>query len=182
MAVSTLANEVNEGRHLLLADRGDRLSAVLVDWMLPVFPLSIGLSGVHGFWPAASTEWIGFSALGAWILFQCVLLSTRGQTVGKWLYGVRVVDAADGSAVGFVRVALLRALVPLVVVFGVQAAGWTGIGQLAFLVDVLWIFTRDRRCLHDRLARTRVVRCPQTSRRRASVGTRGRHASLRSLR
>ena len=69
---------------------------------------------------------------------------TAGQTVGKALVGVRVVDLAGGPigyprALGRLAASVLSALV-------------LGLGFLAVLVR------RDKRALHDLLASTRVVR------------------------
>ncbi len=67
-----------------------------------------------------------------------------GQTIGKRLVGLRVIDGY-GQALGLGRSTLrLLAFIPSV--------GLAGLG-------VLWIgFDRERRALHDRLADTHVVR------------------------
>jgi uncharacterized RDD family membrane protein YckC len=70
-----------------------------------------------------------------------------GQTLGKRLLGIRVIDGF-GQPVGLGRSALRTiALVPSV--------GMAGLG-------VLWIgFDRERRGLHDRLADTHVIVAPR---------------------
>jgi hypothetical protein len=85
---------------------------------------------------------------------QCWGLAVRGQTIGKRLFRIQVVDQYDRPA-GFVKAVLLRSWV-----FGFLVAlaqGWTGpVGALIPLLDVLLIFGPERRCLHDYLAGTRV--------------------------
>jgi len=77
-----------------------------------------------------------------------VLITVRGQTLGKMAVGTRIVLRRDGSLPGFVRGVLLRVVVP-----GVIAALC---GPFS-LVDALAIFGREHRCLHDEFADTLVV-------------------------
>jgi uncharacterized RDD family membrane protein YckC len=86
-----------------------------------------------------------FLAINGW------LLATRGQTIGKMLLGLRIVRS-DGSAASAGKVIGLRyglcwllAFIPLV-------------GGLFGLIDALMIFRADRRCLHDLIADTIVVK------------------------
>lgn len=158
----------------VLAGRGQRLLAQLVDASLSLVPLTllcVGLSpvvsgmalvlggeeheqtalrllhGTHGAALIAVAVVIGLVLT----LWQWTLLATDGVTVGKRLVGIRVVDkegkrAGFGKAVGR-RVWLFYALcmIPFV-------------GLLLGTVDVLPIFFRPRRCLHDYVAGTLVVR------------------------
>ena len=83
--------------------------------------------------------------------YQLWLLSTQGQTIGKRLLKLRIVDETDGSNPGFVRAVLLRAFVPGAI------ANIPRVGGVFSLVDVLFIFRDDRKCIHDHLAKTVVV-------------------------
>ena len=80
------------------------------------------------------------------------LLAKRGQTIGKVIVGTRIVDVADGRVPKLVRSLGVRygtiwlvSLIPFV-------------GGLLSLLDALVIFRRDRRCLHDLSAGTKVVK------------------------
>ena len=90
----------------------------------------------------------------AFACYQYFLITTTGQTLGKRWLGIKVVKQ-DGSAVDFVSGVLLRewvlALVGLI----------PTIGGLINLVDSLMIFGSGRLCLHDHLARTRVINVAQ---------------------
>ncbi|MAE04701.1 MAG: hypothetical protein CMH76_00035 [Nitrospinae bacterium] len=85
--------------------------------------------------------------LPAWIFltgcYFVLLHGMDGRTVGKWFLGLRVV-AAGGVPISYGQ-ALVRLLVyPLTAIFG---------------IGFLWIlFSRERRGLHDLLARTWVIR------------------------
>jgi len=85
-------------------------------------------------------------------IVNIVLLAREGQTLGKKIVGVRVVRQADGGGAGFVGTWLLRAFVP-----GLLAA-IPLLGDPFMLVNVLFIFGEERRCLHDLIAGTKVVR------------------------
>jgi uncharacterized RDD family membrane protein YckC len=103
---------------------------------------------------------IGLAVLGlatfALQLVQIYLVSTRGQTLGKRFLGIRIVRASDGSNPGFARAWLLRALVPGII--GMLPT----IGSVFTIVNYGFIFRADRRCLHDLLADTRVVKVNPT--------------------
>ena len=93
---------------------------------------------------AAGWPWVlGFLALLAGF-YACYFTGTTGQTPGKLITGLRVVDAG-GRPPGYAR-ALARALVGLLGV----AVGGAGVVPMAF--------DPAGRALHDRLFRTRVVR------------------------
>ena len=88
----------------------------------------------------------GFFPLVASIL-QWNLIATRGQSIGKLVFCIRIVTM-NGRLPGFLHGVLLRnwvrhLLATLIPFFG--------------LIDVLTIFGESRRCIHDYLAGTRVV-------------------------
>jgi uncharacterized RDD family membrane protein YckC len=82
---------------------------------------------------------------------QAILLTTRGQSIGKIVAGSRVV-LTNGARAPFVNVVVLR-LLPVWLIPLIPKAN----GVLS-LVDVLFVFGEQRRCLHDRVAGTKVVR------------------------
>lgn len=82
-----------------------------------------------------------------WIAYK------KGQTVGKRMLGIRVVRN-DGSFLGLAHAAL-REVVVKQLMFGFAASFSFGAIQV---LDVLWPFAdRRNRCLHDIVARTRVI-------------------------
>ena len=99
---------------------------------------------------------IGFALLGlasfTLLLVQIYLVSTRGQTIAKRILGLRIVRHADGSNPGFIHGWLLRALVPGII--GILPM----VGNIFTIVNYCFIFRDDRRCLHDLIADTRVVK------------------------
>lgn len=80
------------------------------------------------------------------ILGQWMLLATSGQTIGKKLLMIRIVSTT-GVLPGFIQAVVLRNWVRLLFSF-VPFLG---------LIDLLFIFSESRRCLHDYVAGTRVV-------------------------
>ncbi|HMW71758.1 MAG TPA: RDD family protein, partial [Cellvibrionaceae bacterium] len=83
------------------------------------------------------------------LLFNGLLLVQRGQTIGKLVLSIKIV-MQDHSALTVPTLAIrygvyfLGNLIPL-------------IGPLFGLINVLFIFGEERRCLHDRAAKTIVV-------------------------
>ena len=90
--------------------------------------------------------WIG--VLGAFTVYQMVLLSRQGQTVGKRMLKIQIVDKVDGSNPGFGRAVGLRSLVNGLI--GAFIPFYS-------LVDALFIFSGENQTLHDRIASTVVV-------------------------
>jgi len=105
------------------------------------------------FGPGLALAWAGLLAA---LLLQVLLLSLRGQNLGKLLVGLRVVRVSDGATAGFVQAALLRFIVPVALIFLLNLL--PGLGLLFFLVDFCFIFGEQHRCLHDLIAGTKVVK------------------------
>jgi uncharacterized RDD family membrane protein YckC len=129
---------------------GERAQAAMLDlallgtmWALVVYFASraahVELLGLRPAWPYLAA-YLGFLGL----TYAAYFTGTTGQTLGKIALGLRVVDAG-GRPPGYVR-AFLRAALGSA---GVLLAG-------AALVPVF--LDPARRALHDRLARTRVVK------------------------
>ncbi|HEY1052385.1 MAG TPA: RDD family protein [Prosthecobacter sp.] len=85
-------------------------------------------------------------------LTNIVLLTVRGQTLGKLMLGIQIVRHVDGGRAGFVKAVLLRGFLFLVV------GNLRYLGMVFLVGDVLMIFRQDRRCLHDIVADTRVIK------------------------
>ena len=136
------------------ANRGDRLTAVLIDWGIAVIPAGIVVALARRSPETAGvalSHWQLWVILAAILLIQYTLLSLRGQTLGKLVMRVRIVRASDGGNPGFLRAVVLRNMVRHVLI------AVPILGGLFALADILAIFGEERRCLHDRIAGTMVV-------------------------
>ena len=94
-----------------------------------------------------------FLVLGL-LVAHVYFLTTRGQTLGKMVCRIRIVDLA-GQNPGFVKAVLLRFLVNWLI------CAVPLVGLLYRLTDALAIFRQDRRCAHDQIAGTQVVTAPK---------------------
>ncbi len=93
---------------------------------------------------------IGFSV--ALLTYQSVL-NARGQTLGKRLLQIRVVDAETGRSIGIGR-AFRRQTLQIAAPFFIPIAG-----QLFVVLDALWpLWDARNQALHDKLGRSVVVR------------------------
>lgn len=103
---------------------------------------------------------IGITLLAFLAIFivQMVLLATRGQTIGKIIMKIRIVDAHTGEHPGWARLILLRTLVNGLIQGALNAVPviGQGLGGLYFIIDSLFIFRADHRTIHDFIAGTRV--------------------------
>lgn len=146
----------------VLAGRGERLGASLIDGVISLatfLPLA-ALTGYFGKVMDAARggeamsllATVGYAALAfvVFVLVQGYPLAKTGQTWGKKLLSIRIVDL-HGEQPPLWRLIALRylptqllSLVPVV-------------GSFYVLVDALFIFRQDKRCLHDLIAGTQVV-------------------------
>jgi uncharacterized RDD family membrane protein YckC len=134
-----------------------RLGAVLIDTLIGLV-LSIPIFFIFGLWGAVIHNQLSFMAklgLGifgfvTFLLVHGFLLKTKGQTIGKKLVGIRIADM-DGNLPDIKKIVLLRYL-PLQLCNMVPY-----VGMLAGLIDALFIFSSDRRCVHDLIAGTQVL-------------------------
>jgi uncharacterized RDD family membrane protein YckC len=129
----------------------DGLLALLIFWIISLFtPFSIFRPELRG---GMMTVLIQNTLIGfvIFLLLHGYLLQTRGQTIGKMLLHVRIVRT-DGSKATLVRLAGLRYFANSVIAL-IPVVGW-----LYGLVDALMIFRDSRKCLHDNIADTIVVK------------------------
>lgn len=95
---------------------------------------------------------VSLIAAAVWFLYDAVQHAKWGQTLGKRALSTKVVSACDGSpvsTVAAVKRAAVYALVPVVPLLGTFFA----------VLNELWLlWDRRRQCLHDKAARTIVVR------------------------
>ena len=90
-----------------------------------------------------------FAAL---LIAQILLLGRYGQTLGKRYIGIRIVLVRDDASPGFLSAWFLRSVVPNAL-YRIPYAGVP-----LCLLDLLWIFGQERRCLHDYIAGTKVIK------------------------
>jgi uncharacterized RDD family membrane protein YckC len=108
--------------------------------------------------------WLAIILTTATLYYAIVMRASDGQTLGKWLLGIRVVRT-DGAAMSATR-AIWRQVVLLILL--PDAAAELGpyasaIASFVLFIDYLWpLWDRENRALHDMLAGTRVrmVRVP----------------------
>ena len=150
----------------VLADRGTRLGAALLDGLVFGIPIFFAAMAAAIALPAYQSShrtgappslalWAGgllaLAGIVVVIVINCVLLHRYGQTIAKRWLSIKVVRS-DGSRCPLGRIFLLRWL-PVTAIGAIPYAGF-----IMRLVDPLMIFREDRRCLHDLIADTKVVK------------------------
>lgn len=147
-------NSVTTTNQYQLAGRGARLGAALLDIVIFAACLAPGIIAMSSS-DSDMGKGVGIALLViAWLglmIVQAVFLIKRGQSLGKMAVGIKIVRVSDESVPGFVKVFLLRMFVPNLL-YGIPY-----LGVVLLLVDLLFIFREDRRCLHDLIAETKVV-------------------------
>lgn len=90
------------------------------------------------------------------IVIHGFFLHQYAQTIGKRYMNIRI-ENLDGTKASFSKILYLRFL-PIGLIAQIP-----GIGPIIAIMDSLFIFRGDRRCIHDHIAGTRVMQCPQRS-------------------
>ncbi len=136
------------------ADRGTRLIAKIVDRLLLFFSAIVSSIIVIAINPVNADKNIGvlaivvmFMAAAGIIIFQAYFLTIQGQSIAKKWFKIRIVDAESKKTGGFLQNFLFRSVLNFIISF-LPVYG---------LVDALFIFRKDRRCVHDFLAGTVVL-------------------------
>lgn len=171
-------------KQLDLASIGSRIAAKLVDTLLMVLassPLFIALYNSPNFdkllkWAEAGQTRLTsaqqmelMSALPEHILLltnilvwglmiaQVLLLMRRGQTIGKMIMGIRILDRQSNAIPRFFNLIIMRGL------FTTLAYSLSIFGLVVLVVDLVMMLTsKERLSLHDKIAKTYVVRADDT--------------------
>ena len=153
--------------HDELARRFTRFASAMVDGIL-MMAITMPVMFATGFVARTQAQQVGFleqiamSLLGmvSMLALNGYLLATRGQTIGKMLTKIQIVDAQSGGLLPFLRVYVYRYLWMLPLVFVVALIPGTVdnvLVNVVALIDALFIFVTARRCLHDYIAGSKVV-------------------------
>ncbi|MBT7455933.1 MAG: RDD family protein [Gemmatimonadetes bacterium] len=130
-------SELHDPFGLVDAPLSARLGAFCVDAAL----------GVAASIPSMASQLLGGLLLILLVTVQTVMLTRSGQTLGKRAVRIRIVRMDTGENGGFVTNVMMRTVL-----------SWI-LSMIPFygLVDTIFIFRPDRRCVHDHIAGTRVV-------------------------
>jgi uncharacterized RDD family membrane protein YckC len=156
---SQLVDQVDDSEKPL-ASRWARLGASIIDSIimmvivLPVMYFTGGFEGVmEGRQPSAGyTLVMGILGLIVFFVINYRFLVSNGQTVGKKVLEIKIVDL-DGNVPTFQPQLLIRYAVYML------PAQIPFVGQVLNLINILFIFTKEKRCIHDLVAKTKVVQC-----------------------
>lgn len=143
-----------------VASRGKRLLASIVDAILIVLltsPFIYFTGGYEQLFQGIDPSFgyslaIGLFGMFAFMGVNYKLLSTNGQTVGKKVCGIKIVDL-DNELPEFKKHILVRYLIYF------MPGQVPIVGQLISMANILLIFGREKKCGHDYLAKTKVVIC-----------------------
>lgn len=142
-----------------LASRGTRLGAALIDGLLGLLVTLPVMSYLNVFevvqqqggMPFGVTLKLGLYGAVMFFVLHGYLLNKSGQTIGKYILNLYIVTLS-GQKPEFAPLILKRYL-PLWLATLVP-----GIGNIYPTVDVLFIFRKDKRCIHDLIAGTKVIK------------------------
>jgi len=143
-----------------LASRWARLGAAIVDsiiLLIVVMPLMYFTGGFDGVMEGRQPSTIyslvmGLVSIIVFFVINYGFLVANGQTVGKKVLDIKIVDL-DGNVPAFQPQLLKRYAVYFL------PGQIPVVGQIFSIINVLFIFSKDKRCLHDLVAKTKVVKC-----------------------
>ncbi|MBQ9600575.1 MAG: RDD family protein [Neisseriaceae bacterium] len=164
-----------------LASAGQRIAAYIINnaiWFVLMFIMGFVWAALVGKPTEADTVKLGMWVIAVSIIYlviQVILMSRDGQSIGKKIMGIKVIDA-NGETAGFVRFFLLREIVfsivfvvnvivfsiPLNIVLDLNGQYQTIPALVMTIIcGMMLYFAKDRRTLQDRLANTYVIKLPK---------------------
>jgi uncharacterized RDD family membrane protein YckC len=141
-----------------LARKGARLGAQILDGILSLIimlPIAY-LLGIFEYWsneqepPYLLTLISGVISIAIFIAINWKLLTQNAQTFGKFVLNLKIVNI-DGSKPSIQQLLFKR----FSIYWGLNYV--PVVGGLINTVNILLIFRKDRRCLHDHVAGTKVI-------------------------
>jgi len=150
-----------------LASRTDRFLAFLIDIFVAILPL-IFISPILYAYRSNIDEVSGSMLLNSYLLTiylalfvtNVILLSRRGQTIGKNIMNISVFHDRKNEAVGFWYYTLMRHFVGETLIIGALPILNFTFYPIYALIDHLFIFRADKKALHDHIANTKVIQLP----------------------
>jgi len=144
-----------------LAGRGRRLASAFIDGVIMILLAVAPVIAFVGGWSdyqakAAAGSYmltLGSTVFGfvVYLLVNGYFLARDGQSIGKKLLGTKIVRT-DGSKADFTRI-VTRRLLPVHALNLIPM-----VGPLLSVVDALFIFRASKKCIHDDIADTVVIR------------------------
>ncbi len=161
-------NELNQEEQVFtLGGKVERLAAYIIDSLiafLAMIPLGSQFFTAVNDFSAGSIDSInsltientnnftlGIFLIILQFIIQGYLITTRGQSIGKIVMSLRIVNSIDGTNPGFIKAFLVRFILTQII------TSIPYIGFIYIFADPLFIFRSDRRCIHDLMANTIVV-------------------------
>jgi len=149
----------NEQDYSNLASRWARLGAVIIDTLILmaiILPCLI-FSGYFAYQmehPEAQYALMALSTLIGFIVFTILhgyFLKKSGQTIGKKMLGIKIVDM-NGNQLSLSAL-IFKRYFPINLINAIPV-----IGGILALINLLFIFSKSKRCVHDRIAGTQVIK------------------------
>jgi uncharacterized RDD family membrane protein YckC len=144
-----------------LATLGERFAGALIDGIINIvilLPLAFGVGfGIVSLLGDGVVQRLLSQVLGgligmvAFLAVQGYFLATRSQTIGKMVVNTKIVSDS-GQPLSFGELYLKRYLIPQI------ASILPYVGGLIGLINVLAIFRSNRKCVHDEIAGTKVIK------------------------
>ena len=137
---------------LPLASRWKRLGGSILDGLIYILAMVPGFIGLMIFdnGPdelALAAAIFMFGCMIAVAVYNWYLITVSGQSIAKRMLGMRIVTTG-GELPGFLMGVLVRQWIPIII---------NQVCNLFSLVDAVFIFGQEKRCLHDYMANTVVI-------------------------
>ena len=142
-----------------LATRLDRLLAALIDELLVMGIYYVLTRNTQYSFVIDETRTYSYMDMiivnliltGIYVFLNLYLWNKYGQSIGKRLVGLAIVNQNDDRILSLGRLLLYRYLPFWLLIFVPL------LGRIIIMLDIAFIFRPDKRCIHDHLAQTRVI-------------------------
>lgn len=162
----------------ILATPLQRLSALAIDFVFIVVvavPIPLLMKIISNRYPQYEellSEVMRFYPIAVVIFILAIYISltiNRSQSIGKHLLDLQIISIEHGCRIGFFHYLLKRRIVGENLVIGMIPGLSILIYPYYFVIDSLFIFSKDHRTLHDRIANTKVIVLNESERRKSFI-------------
>jgi uncharacterized RDD family membrane protein YckC len=143
---------------VVLANRWKRFWGGIIDGLISM-AITFPVMHLTGYWERIENQTISVTDIVVLAVFgffvfvflHGYLLDKYGQTIGKKIVGTKIVSSESNAILPLWKVIVARYL-PISI-----AAQIPIVGGFLSLIDSLFIFREDKRCVHDLIAGTKVI-------------------------
>jgi len=129
--------------------------------------IELFIKGFHSNGISQTTSVLTVITVLGLVILTFYLMINRSQTPGKFLLNIQVFDLKKNKRIGFIKFWILREVIGKMTIIEVIPFLGPILKFIYVLFDSPFIFTKNHRTIHDRIAGTIVINLPEDQKRKS---------------